>query len=228
MKKWTVSGFLFLIWLSSYSQNLDLVVTAKGDSIACEIDSISESAIYFKHKIHGSNKWMPTFYETENIVSYKYNCIDPSKFLFKKGTSIIISDIKQNKEYPKEFPDRAALEKASTDELDYYLKKARKTKKIGAIMSIAGPIAFGSGILLASSAWSGGTEAAWGAAIILGMVGTGSTIIGLPVFFTGTSRIKRINEIKKSKGMTVEFIPGGYYNHQAFSYQPGVTLRIRF
>ena len=122
------------------------------------------------------------------------------------------------------------LEQASTEDLNTYLNKAKKTKKIGAIMSIGGPIAFGSGIVLANAAWSGGTEAMWGSGLMLMTAGASSTLIGLPVLITGSSRIKRINKIKNPNlnEVTMELAPCSFNNCQAQIYQAGLTLRLRF
>jgi hypothetical protein len=212
--------------INSYSQNLDLVVTARRDSIACKIDSITESVIYLQIKTHGNNKWMPTFYNTDNIIEFKYDCIDPSKFAFRKGTSIIIGP--SQPVYPDKYPGKLNLEKASQDELNFYLTKVKKTKRTGIIMLIAGPLSSGAGILIAAASYSGGTSGGFTAGYLMFLAGIGTTIVSIPILITGSSRVKTINEIKKSRGMTMEFIPGGYYNQLAQNYQPGATLRIRF
>ena len=72
---------------SCYSQNLDLIVTTKGDSIACRIDSITESHLYFE--MNTQNKWVHTNIENEKVAEYKQNAIDKKLYNFKSGTSII-------------------------------------------------------------------------------------------------------------------------------------------
>ena len=122
------------------------------------------------------------------------------------------------------------LEQVSQDDLNLYLIKAKKTKKIGTIMSIGGPIAFGSGILLSSYAWSGGTEAAWGAGLVLLMAGTSSTLIGLPLLITGNSRVNRIKKINNNAndGVMIDLIPCNFQNFQSQNHQYGISLRVRF
>ena len=211
MKKMFVSGLLIAMFVSSYSQNLDLIVTASGDSIACKIDSISESTIYIQIKTTGSEKWFQTIYKTENIIQFQYNCIDPLKYNFKNGTSKIIG-----KAQPK---------------LNLFLLKARKTKTTGAIMCIAGPIAATAGIIITSNSSILGTDSGnWTAGALLALLGFSTTIVGIPIFITGSSRVKSVNKIKNSNysGVTMELGPCSFYTYQTNNYQPGATLRIRF
>ena len=97
---------LFL-FASGFSQDLDLIVTTKGDSIACRIDSISETHIYFEMK--SQNKWAQTHVGLTDVSEYKRSAIDKKKYVFKAGTSIIespkpaspasIRDIQRNSVY---------------------------------------------------------------------------------------------------------------------------------
>ena len=103
-------------------------------------------------------------------------------------------------------------------------------KKNGKNLSIAGPLIFGAGYGLGAAAWSGGTAGMW--QIGLGMMAAGPiiTLIGLPMLITGSSRVKRINEIKHTNNarITIDFAPSGIYNCATQKYQPGITLRLRF
>ena len=87
---------IILILLSSqhvlFSQNLDLIVTTKGDSIACKIDSIGDSLIYLQLRTQHSRKWVQTLYKVDDLKEYKYDCIETEKYCFKKGTSIITTE----------------------------------------------------------------------------------------------------------------------------------------
>jgi hypothetical protein len=227
MKKILMCGLLFVMLVNSYSQNLDLVVTTNGDSIACKIDSITESAIYLQIKTSGNVNWIQTIYNKKDINLYKYGNIDPSKYAFKDGTSIIAGPVQPV--YPKKFPNKVTLKNAPNEDLDLYLVKAKKTKKKGTVMSIAGPlVATAGGLLAAASFTLSGDDGGFVFGSLLFVAGIGTTIVGIPILITGSSRVKTINEIKKSRGMTMEFIPGGYYNQLAQNYQPGATFRIRF
>lgn len=233
MKKFLMAGLLFVMMVNSYSQDLDLVVTAKGDSIACKIDSITESAIYLQIKTSGNVNWIHTIYNKKDIHLFKYGNINPSKYAFKDGTSIIAGPVQPV--YPKKFPNKVTLKNAPNEDLDVYLAKAKKTKKIGKIMSIIGPLAVAAGGLVIATSINYnpfsedlGTDSGFEYGTVLFLTGIGTTIIGVAILITGSSRVKTINEIKTSKGMTMEFIPGGYYNYQANSYQPGITFRIKF
>ncbi len=85
--------FLFLV-TCGFSQDYDLIVTTKGDSIACRIDSISETHIYFEMK--SQNNWAQTHIGLTDVSEYKRNAIDKKQFVFKSGSSII--------ESPKQLP----------------------------------------------------------------------------------------------------------------------------
>jgi len=233
MKKILISCLLLVIFVNSHSQNLDLVVTASGDSIACKIDSITESAIYLQIKTAGNVNWIQTIYNKKDIRLIKFDNIDPSKYAFKEGTSIIIEPVQPI--YQTNFPDKLTLKNATNMELDFYLTKAKKTKKIGKIMSITGPlVAVAGGLVMAASinynpfSEDLGTDSEFEYGTVLFLAGIGTTVVGVTLLITGSSRVKTINEIKKSRGMTMELAPGGYYNFQANSYQPGLSLRIRF
>ena len=95
-----LAAFLLFMVASCYSQNLDLIVTTQGDSIACRIDSITESHLYFE--MNNLNKWIHTNIEKEKVAEYKQNEIDKRLYNFKPGTSIITS---LKPEYPTSIRD---------------------------------------------------------------------------------------------------------------------------
>jgi len=78
---------LILISLSvhSYSQDFDLIINSNGDSIACHIDSITDTYIYFEMKIR--ENWVHTYKKLEDIAEYKINAIDKNMIKFKNGSS---------------------------------------------------------------------------------------------------------------------------------------------
>ncbi len=53
-----ISVVILLVATCGFAQDLDLIVTTKGDSIVCRIDSITETNIYFEMK--SQNKWAHT------------------------------------------------------------------------------------------------------------------------------------------------------------------------
>jgi hypothetical protein len=98
--------FLFLCAIT-YSQDYDLLVSTKGDSIACHIDSITDTHIYFEMK--SQNNWAQTYIGLADVREYKRDAIFRKDFVFKTGTSIIesmkpdlpasIRDIQRNSVY---------------------------------------------------------------------------------------------------------------------------------
>ena len=71
------------------AQNLDLVVKSNGDSIACRIDSITDTHIYFEMK--DRSYWVHTNLSSNDVIEYKRNAIDKRAVAFKPGTSYIIT-----------------------------------------------------------------------------------------------------------------------------------------
>jgi hypothetical protein len=69
------------------SQDYDLIVRSNGDSIACHIDSITDTHIYFEMK---SNKyWKHTYINKADVIEFQRNAINKRAVVFKPGTSII-------------------------------------------------------------------------------------------------------------------------------------------
>lgn len=86
-----LSLFFLTISGKSYSQNYDLIVTTEGDSIACFIDSITDSLIYIQLKFN--EKWVHTWMKKSEISDYQMDVIDKKLFYFKEGTSTIESPV---------------------------------------------------------------------------------------------------------------------------------------
>lgn len=89
-----------------FAQDYDLIVKAGGDSIACRIDSITDSHIYFEMKDRGN--WIHTNIHLNDVIEYKRNVIYKKAVSFKPGTSYItpeqetansIVDIQRNSVY---------------------------------------------------------------------------------------------------------------------------------
>lgn len=89
MKKLLTLLLLFAGVNLAYTQNYDLIVNSTGDSIACRIDSITDAKIYFKMKSNYS--WVSTNINRNDVIEFKHNAIDMNMFVFKSGTSYIIS-----------------------------------------------------------------------------------------------------------------------------------------
>ena len=87
MKRILLILIFTFICVDGYSQNLDLIVNTRGDSLACRIDSITDTHIYFEMKFNSN--WFYTYEILENIASYEYEIIEKRKMRFKPGTSYI-------------------------------------------------------------------------------------------------------------------------------------------
>jgi len=71
------------------AQNYDLIVSSDGDSIICQIDSITDSHLYFEMK--SANHWTHTRIEIARVTRYERDVIRLKDYLFKPGTTIIES-----------------------------------------------------------------------------------------------------------------------------------------
>ena len=89
MKK-LLTFFMFIVGVNlAYSQNYDLIVKTNGDSIACRIDSITGTHIYFKMK--NRENWIHTNINKEVVSVYQSNIVDWKNYVYKPGTSFILS-----------------------------------------------------------------------------------------------------------------------------------------
>src|SRR5210317_1022085 len=127
MKKLFLITLILFINQFSFSQRLDLIVRINGDSIACKIDSITNSHIYFE--VINSDKWVSVDLPKNLVKEFQYDRINPDFYDFKTRTSTI----KAQRKYPNYTPRN--LQSASLEELEIYLIKAMRMKKNGAILS---------------------------------------------------------------------------------------------
>ncbi len=168
---------VLFIQISTYSQNLDLVVTSSGDSIACKIDSVAKSVIYFQIRGYG-RKWVQTANALELTNEFKYDCIVEYEYNYKPNSSIITGNAKKNFKYLKlKYPVK-----------DYSYQKTDKYSPVlagvlGFVPSVGhmysgeplrGLLLLG-GMGASFSAFVGGYALAWG----------GDTTISYPLFFGG-------------------------------------------
>lgn len=88
MKRILIIFILLLFVLSAvYSQKYDLLVRSNGDSIACRIDSITSTHVYFHMKSRGY--WVYTGVNKNQISEVKREVIDLKSVYLKPGTSFI-------------------------------------------------------------------------------------------------------------------------------------------
>lgn len=135
--------------------------------------------------------------------------------------------------HPQSLYSKQNLEQASREELNAYLKTSQKSKKTGAILSIAGPATVLAGFIVFAATWdedafigytTGSDVGGW--IIVAGM---GATLLGVPTLITGSSRVKRITKImNKQNGVSIELAPCRFQDYLSSNYQMGTTLRIRF
>ncbi|MBN1157753.1 MAG: hypothetical protein JXA61_00080 [Bacteroidales bacterium] len=195
------------ILFNAYSQDYDLVVTTKGDSIACRIDSVTDASIYFEMK--HNNHWVHTNISRDEVIEYKYDAIFKVMVAFKPGTSYIESVYNEN---------------------DANLMKAQTLQRSGKIVTIAGASILGATFLtliVFGEHW--GFEGV-AVAIFGGLAGLGTMAVGVPMIIIGKERAKKTNSFKNTafNSITIGLKPCAQYNLITQNYQPGLTLRIRF
>lgn len=72
---------------AAFPQEYDLIITTRGDSILCTIDSIGDDAIYFKMK--SNSNWVATSTRRDSVAEFNYDVADIKDFKYKPGTTII-------------------------------------------------------------------------------------------------------------------------------------------
>jgi hypothetical protein len=87
MKQLILSLFLISFLTTSYAQVYDLLVTNDNDSLACKIDSITDTHLWFEMR-HNYN-WIHTYFSKDQIKSHKKDAVDMKYFRFKEGSSEI-------------------------------------------------------------------------------------------------------------------------------------------
>ncbi len=118
------------------------------------------------------------------------------------------------------------LDRASVEELNFYLARAEKQKKIGGIELIIAPVAGALGLLLWSEASKTGGSPTPGVGLMIGSLTTFA--IGIPTRLIGSSRVKKVTKALNAKSgtSTIKLINGSSFNYQTRSIQPGITLSI--
>jgi len=94
MKKLVIILIVFSA-LKLSAQNYDLIVKANGDSIACRIDSITDTKVYFEMKIY--KRWIHTEVNINEITKYKYDVVEERLVIFETGSSYIKEIRKETK-----------------------------------------------------------------------------------------------------------------------------------
>ncbi|MFC2090459.1 hypothetical protein ACFLT1_06740 [Bacteroidota bacterium] len=87
MKRVSFLIALTILTIPCIAQYYDLIITSKGDSIACYIDSTSEKTIFFRALSKGT--WTNTHMNRSDITTYQEDAISKKSYAFKHGTSVI-------------------------------------------------------------------------------------------------------------------------------------------
>lgn len=124
------------------------------------------------------------------------------------------------------------LKQLSSDELFLYKHKSMELKKKGEILTFAGTGVCLLGIVIGAATDSNSSNGDLNAATITAATllagGALTSTIGLTMFFTGDSRVNRINRIQYAESLRLEIIPCGFYSKHSQNYQTGLTLHLSF
>lgn len=94
MKRLLFILFMFSLFVNVSAQDYDLIVKTNGDSIACYIDSLTDSKAYFKMKTR--DKWVATNMDVSQLASYQMNAVYKRRVVFETGSSIILRSENEN------------------------------------------------------------------------------------------------------------------------------------
>ena len=200
---------------NTFSQHYDLIITDNGDSIACIINIITDSTVYFEMK--DNHKWFYTSIKRDQVVEYKYDAIYEYMVLFKPGTSYI--DLTYDKQ-------EAELRKQQAE-----MKKAQRQKKIGITTTVIGGVFLASAIVwVITDPLNQDYTMMLREIPIIGNVGFGLLSIGIPVSRTGNKRIRQIAASRSAAyhSITLDLKPCVQYNRMNHNYEPGLALKISF
>jgi hypothetical protein len=81
--------FLSVVFFTTTAQQYDLIITKTGDSVACHIDSVAGSNIYFR--MMNRHVWVNTNIGMDEVTAYTYNAITQKEVKFKRGSTQIQS-----------------------------------------------------------------------------------------------------------------------------------------
>lgn len=232
MRKPVSCCLLMLISLCIYSQKLDLVITTKGDSIACKIDSINNDLLHIS--TYRDGKMTYAAIQSEQVFSYERNMFEekeikriPGTMYFKLKTPKYIKDrIYHRSSSPYSVNN---LNNASEEELQTLLNESLEKKRTGKILLSTGTaaIAVGTGLIFVQTS---STDFGYLGVLVIIPLGLLIDIIGLPIFLTGSTREKRVNyfintnDQKKSLSISPTTFSVDYGN-KTFS---GFKLTINF
>lgn len=91
MPKYLIILAFQLLTVSSFSQVYDLIITDKGDSLACKIDSITDATIFFKSKLQ--NRWTSNYLGKEYISSYTIKAFSKKDIAIDPETSRVLNPL---------------------------------------------------------------------------------------------------------------------------------------
>lgn len=124
------------------------------------------------------------------------------------------------------------LQQATPDVVSTYLTFAKKQKKTGSLIIKTGLITVGAGIIVAAASYDNDDWIGINTGTIIGawmvILGAETTLVGLPIHISGSSRVKRITGIMNNNQLSLELAPCMFQNYLSKNDQTGATLRIRF
>lgn len=220
IRRSALTVLLLLLAVYSYAQRQDLIVTLEGDSIACRIDSITNSQIFFSRIIQ--DDWTQTYLDREEVADYRKTVIT------SKGT--------RSETGAQWYSDSCGLidiDNCSPEEFNCMWKTATETVNKGIRRTVLGVAGLTASFLLLRGAM--GMEFG-GPGIAVLTIGSG--IAGLIGIFSGPANLsmgsKQKSQLKTSphyKSMNLghlDIAPAIHKNQFNNSYAFGLTATLAF
>ena len=125
------------------------------------------------------------------------------------------------------------LQQSSPENLNIYLTLAKKQKKSGAIITATGAITAVAGFAVFALSYEGEEFLGYNTGTDIGgwmtVLGTGATLAGLPIWISGSVKVKRIKQVMSNPAeVYFELAPCSFKDFIAHNNQTGITIRLRF
>jgi len=147
----------------------------------------------------------------------------------KAGLLIVLSVLITVNTVAQKVYSEENLNKASDLELDSYLQKALKLKRTGVILSVSGPGIVLTGLFTAGYGYAN-SDFLFIAGIIMMWTGAAATLVGIPIWITGSTRVKNVKKAMKSalQSKIINISPRLLHNAYSNTYHAGIGLNFSF
>jgi hypothetical protein len=235
-----IISLLFLVLLSSFGQESDLIIKRGGEKVFCKIYDID--SIFIKYEtpmvINGNPVGQKFRLRLDQVAEYIYDYKNnPDYAQLEKKEDLL--DLPQNYKAKEQTRGRHSL---TDDQLRYAIKNCKSSGGVGLLFTLGGGATFIVGMVkrsdyvserkscLSDLDFDGYNEAQDNAKkmAIVAVIGAGITAIGLPVWLVNSSKANSYKNMLLSRGLEANITPFTDYNSQLKTPYSGLTLTIKF